>query len=79
MLLNAYIPTLAREVPEVRILEEELNSRERSEPGEAGGTDAEPLLRESASEDGDDVRKRYDIALTHATSHISSLGTIFHY
>ena len=87
--MNAYLPGLAREAPEVvKILEESADEQRGGEVGEErdGNPDdvdhpSSPLISRPhpAHSVSADVRVRYDAALSRTTSRISSLGIALGY
>jgi len=86
--MNAYLPSLAKDSPEVvAILQEIQDSEDNPHLGHADGNiDAapsespdEPLLPRSQEQQPSELRKRYDNELSRATSRISSLGIALGY
>ena len=80
--MNAYLPSLARESPEVLQILEEIRSKPVSPSGEDTTSDhvGSPLIIHHApSEDVEILKARYDSELSRVMSRISSLGIALGY
>ena len=82
--MNAYLPSLARASPEVVQIQDELceaeSAEEVPEPQEGDELDSDqPLIQRTQSAKVTDLRTRYDVELSRATSRISSLGIALGY
>ncbi|RDB21916.1 Autophagy-related protein 22-1 [Hypsizygus marmoreus] len=86
--MNAYLPTLAKESPEVQEILEDLGSKQDSSTaldGQEHHSDMgsehpdSPLILRAPSDEVEDLKARYDAELSRVTSRISSLGIAMGY
>ena len=79
--MNAYLPSLAKESPEVLQILQEIKSKPVSPPAEDTISDHvdSPLIQRAPSEDVEILKARYDSELSRAMSRISSLGIALGY
>ena len=73
--MNAYLPSLAKDSPEVAEIRAQLDlAQDHSEPAPSDNPEAPLIAREESEQQPSPLKTKYETELSRATSRISSLG-----